>query len=137
MTTTRRSEPDTDAAEPARLPAPDHDLSRARPAAAARAGGGARPGATPRRSEGDPDAAEPAGLSVPDVEIRRARTAELGAVGQLTLAAYSYDGFAHADYASRLSDAATRDREAEIWVAATPDKLLGCVTYCPPGSPWR
>ncbi|HLK95720.1 MAG TPA: GNAT family N-acetyltransferase [Nocardioidaceae bacterium] len=90
-----------------------------------------------RRAESDPDAAEPAGQSGPDVEIRRARTPELDAVGQLTLAAYSFDGFAHADYASRLSDAATRDREAEIWVAATPDELLGCVTYCPPGSPWR
>lgn len=92
---------------------------------------------TTRRPAGDTNPAEPTGPPEPGVEIRRARTGELDAVGALTLAAYSYDGFAHADYASRLSDAATRDREAEIWVAATPEELLGCVTYCPPGSPWR
>ncbi|MDF2968395.1 MAG: family N-acetyltransferase [Nocardioidaceae bacterium] len=62
---------------------------------------------------------------------------ELTAAGQLTLSAYSFDGFADPSYVDRLSDAATRDREAEVWVAAGTDGLLGCVTYCPPGSPWR
>ena len=40
-------------------------------------------------------------------------------------------------YVGRLRDAATRDREAELWVATSTAGLLGCVTYCPPGSPWR
>lgn len=54
----------------------------------------------------------------------------------------AYAGFTRgpADpYVARLRDAATRDREAELWVA-TPDdgdEVLGCVTICPPGSTWR
>ena len=42
-------------------------------------------------------------------------------------------------YVARLRDTAARDRDAELWVAvrATTATLLGCVTFCPPGSPWR
>ena len=41
-------------------------------------------------------------------------------------------------YRELLRDAATRDREAELWVAVDDDgTLLGSVTSCPPGSPWR
>jgi GNAT superfamily N-acetyltransferase len=71
------------------------------------------------------------------VEVRRVRPGELAAAGELTLEAYTADGFADPSYVARLRDAATRDREAELWVAATSEGLLGCVTYCPPGSPWR
>ncbi len=42
-------------------------------------------------------------------------------------------------YRAKLRDAATRDREAELWVA-TPDdseEVLGNVTVCGEGSPWR
>jgi len=74
---------------------------------------------------------------VSEVEIRRARADELDAAGALTLEAYSADGFAAPSYVDRLRDAETRDREAEVFVAAAPGGLLGCVTYCPPGSPWR
>jgi GNAT superfamily N-acetyltransferase len=40
-----------------------------------------------------------------------------------------------------LLDAARRAREAELWVAVEKaggkDQLLGTVTWCPVGSPWR
>lgn len=80
-----------------------------------------------------------------DVEIRRVRPDELGAAGDCTVAAYAIDGFGAPHYVPRLRDAATRDREAEVWVAAdtladgaaTRPRVVGCVTFCPPGSPWR
>jgi ribosomal protein S18 acetylase RimI-like enzyme len=46
-------------------------------------------------------------------------------------------------YLDRLRDAARRAREADLWVAVEPDgadwvgQVLGSVTDCPPGSPWR
>jgi ribosomal protein S18 acetylase RimI-like enzyme len=58
----------------------------------------------------------------------------------VTVAAYAGFTLGPADpYVARLRDAATRDREAELWVATTEDRdeILGCVTICPPGSPWR
>lgn len=67
---------------------------------------------------------------------------ELATAGDCTVAAYAIDGFAEPHYVPRLRDAATRDREAQVWVAVGPDgvtddAVLGCVTYCQPGSPWR
>ena len=56
------------------------------------------------------------------------------------MAAYADFTLGPADpYVARLQDAATRDREAELWVATAEegDEILGCVTICPPGSPWR
>jgi ribosomal protein S18 acetylase RimI-like enzyme len=73
------------------------------------------------------------------VLIRRAAPEEYDAVGQLTEAAYE-DFLEGPDdyYRVALRDAATRDREAELWVAVDDDgTVLGCVTWCPPGSPWR
>lgn len=72
--------------------------------------------------------------------IRPAHDEELGAVGALTLDAYAADGFVAAvgDYAEELRDAATRAREAELYVAVAEDgRLLGTVTYCPAGSPYQ
>jgi ribosomal protein S18 acetylase RimI-like enzyme len=74
------------------------------------------------------------------MQLRRARPEDLAAVGEVTVAAYVE--FAHHDadgYVDHLRDAATRDREAELWVA-TPDdsdEILGTVTITPAGSPWR
>ena len=74
------------------------------------------------------------------MRLRRARPEDLPAVGEVTVAAYAE--FAHDDteaYVDQLRDAATRDREAELWVA-TPDdsgEILGTVTTTPAGSPWR
>jgi predicted N-acetyltransferase YhbS len=76
--------------------------------------------------------------------IRPARPEEYAQVGQLTADAYRADGLlAAADhpvessYEAKLLDAARRAREAELWVAAEDREILGTVTWCPPGSPWR
>lgn len=79
--------------------------------------------------------------------VRRARPAELEAVGALTLQAYRVDGYVsdEADYVRELLGAATRDADAELWVAVEgggdrvegPAALLGTVTFCPLGSPFR
>jgi len=73
------------------------------------------------------------------VLIRRAAPDDYEAVGLLTEAAYE-DFLEGPDdyYRERLRDAEGRDREAELWVAVDDDgELLGSVTWCPPGSPWR
>jgi ribosomal protein S18 acetylase RimI-like enzyme len=74
------------------------------------------------------------------MRTRRARPDDLEAIGDVTVAAYAeFRGDDSEGYVDHLRDAATRDREAELWVA-TPDdseQILGTVTICPPGSPWR
>lgn len=40
-------------------------------------------------------------------------------------------------YRERVADVALRDAEAEVWVAVDDDEILGCVTHCPPDSPWH
>ena len=87
-----------------------------------------------------------------NVTVRRALPAELTVVGELTLAAYVADGFvtAEADYVGQLRDAFARDRDAEVWVAIDAEEVdgdaesksgrravLGSVTFCPVGSPYR
>lgn len=72
--------------------------------------------------------------------IRPAHPDELPAVGALTLDAYAADGFVTGDspYAEELRDAATRAREAELYVAVGEDgTLLGTVTYCAEGSSYQ
>lgn len=72
------------------------------------------------------------------MELRRARREELPALGELTVAAYADFTLGPADpYVERLRDTASRDAQGELWVAVDGDELLGCVTWCPPGSPWR
>lgn len=72
------------------------------------------------------------------MQLRLARAEELEAVGAITLAAYEeYTSGPDDHYRLRLLDAASRAREAELWVAVEGDRLLGSVTACPPGSPWR
>ena len=53
--------------------------------------------------------------------------------------AYAGDGFLLADdpYAHRLADVADRARQAEVWVAELGDEVVGTVTWCPLGSPYR
>ena len=72
--------------------------------------------------------------------VRRAREHEHAAIGEVTVAAYEeFTQAAEVGYVEHLRDAASRDREAELWVAADEDtgKILGTVTLCPVGSPWR
>ena len=74
------------------------------------------------------------------IELRRAREDEWSAVGDLTVDAYLADGAMRADdpYFDELLDAASRAREADLWVAVDTDEgLLGTVTWCPPGSTYR
>ncbi|HEX6148646.1 GNAT family N-acetyltransferase [Nocardioides sp.] len=72
------------------------------------------------------------------MELRLARPEELDELGELSVAAYEEFMLGAEDgYRLHVRDAARRAREAELWVAAEGDALLGCVTYCPPGSPWR
>ncbi len=74
------------------------------------------------------------------MRLRRATPADHAAAGAVTVAAYADFTLGPDDpYVERLRDAAVRDREAELWVATPDDSddLLGCVTLCPPGSPWR
>jgi ribosomal protein S18 acetylase RimI-like enzyme len=74
------------------------------------------------------------------VLIRRATPDDHEAVGRVTVAAYTPYLAAHpeSDYVEGLSDSARRDREAELWVAVDDDgTVLGSVTACPEGSPWR
>ena len=74
------------------------------------------------------------------MRIRRARPEDIAAVGEVTVAAYADFTDGETDsYVAHLRDAASRDRDAELWVA-TPDdseEILGTVTLTPPGSPWR
>nr|WP_221634620.1 GNAT family N-acetyltransferase [Nocardioides luti] len=70
--------------------------------------------------------------------MRRATTDDLEAAGEVTVAAYEPFTLGPTDpYVARLRDTATRDREAELWVAEEDGAVLGTVTVCPPGSPWR
>src|SRR3954451_21053424 len=48
-------------------------------------------------------------------------------------------GSAEASYADRLRNTEARDLEAELWVAVAADDrdVLGTVTICREGSPWR
>ena len=74
------------------------------------------------------------------MHVRRARREDLPAVGELTAAAY--EDFLHGPddpYVQQLRDAGARFAEAELWVAVTEDdhEVLGAVTICPEGSPWR
>jgi GNAT superfamily N-acetyltransferase len=75
------------------------------------------------------------------VDYRIALPEEYEAAGRVTLDAYLADRFLEGDdeYAAELRDAERRGREAELVVAVDrgSGEVLGTVTYCPPGSPWR
>ena len=73
-------------------------------------------------------------------QIRLARPEEYAAIGAVTVDAYAGDGLLHdeSDYVKELQDAARRAELAELWVAVDEQgQVLGSVTYCPPGSPYR
>ncbi|MCX2953556.1 GNAT family N-acetyltransferase [Lentzea sp. NEAU-D7] len=74
-----------------------------------------------------------------DLIIRPATEADLPAVGSITVEAYVADGFvdAHDNYASVLSDAESRFRDAELLVAQDESgTVLGSVTVVRPGTPY-
>ncbi len=72
------------------------------------------------------------------MDVRLAEPDELARVGEITAAAYAEFTTGPDDsYVERLRDAASRAVQAELWVATEHGDLLGTVTWCPPGSPWR
>lgn len=72
------------------------------------------------------------------MELRRIRPDEHAAAGDVCVAAYEpFFSGAEDFYRERVRDVARRDAEAEVWVAVDGDELLGCVTFCPPDSPWH
>lgn len=72
------------------------------------------------------------------MQIRRAEPADLAAVGEVTVAAYTEFTLGPDDpYVQRLRDASIRMREAELWLAEEEGTVLGTVTVCRAGSPWR
>ena len=74
------------------------------------------------------------------MRIRRAEARDHAAIGEVTVTAYAgLQAAADSGYTDTLRNAAARDSEAELWVA-TPDdsdEILGTVTVCHDGSPWR
>jgi ribosomal protein S18 acetylase RimI-like enzyme len=74
----------------------------------------------------------------PGPSVRRARPEDLAAAGDVTVAAYAQFTLGPADpYVEKLRDAATRHREAELWVAELDGAVVGTVTIALEGSPWR
>lgn len=72
------------------------------------------------------------------MELRRIRPDEVATAGDICVAAYEpFLTGAEDDYRERLHDVATRDAEAEVWVAVDSGRVVGNVTYCPPASRWR
>ncbi len=73
------------------------------------------------------------------MEIRPALPEEYAVVGDLTADAYVAGGHLDAEhrYVDQLRDAERRAAEALLLVAVEDGRVLGTVTYCPHGSPWR
>lgn len=72
--------------------------------------------------------------------IRLAAADDLAAAGDVLVAAYRFGGFlddGHSAYAATLADTPRRSREAELYVARIDGSVVGTVTFCPDGSPWR
>ena len=99
--------------------------------------------ASGRSLPGQRDHRRQRGLPARDVrelmEIRLVEPSEYGAVSDLIVAAYVADGFIapSSGYVRQLRDTATRAEQAEIWVAVDGEELLGVITNCPAGSPWK
>ncbi|WP_426245103.1 GNAT family N-acetyltransferase [Nocardioides sp. LHG3406-4] len=73
------------------------------------------------------------------MRIRLAEDADLKVVADVTEAAYAEFTRGPDDpYIAHLRDTASRAAEAELWVGVDEDGvILGTVTRCPTGSPWR
>jgi predicted N-acetyltransferase YhbS len=74
------------------------------------------------------------------MHLRRAHPEDYDAIAAATVAAYEpLLGSTESSYVERLRNSEARDHEAELWVAVAPDDrhVLGSVTLCREGSPWR
>jgi len=70
------------------------------------------------------------------ITVRPAHADELAEVGELTVRAYAEWLVPDDFYVQHLRDAATRAREAEVYVALLGQDLAGTVTFCPQDSRW-
>ncbi|WP_425307462.1 GNAT family N-acetyltransferase [Ammonicoccus fulvus] len=71
------------------------------------------------------------------MQIALATPDQYARISAATLAAYAEFEAADEAYRRKLGDSAARAAEAELWVALDGDRVLGSVTRCPVGSPWR
>ncbi|MDQ6642162.1 MAG: GNAT family N-acetyltransferase [Actinomycetota bacterium] len=73
------------------------------------------------------------------VDLHLADPEEAVDAGDLTAAVYVGGGYIPSGdaYVERLADGPGRANDAELWVATDEGRMLGCVTFCPEGSPWR
>jgi ribosomal protein S18 acetylase RimI-like enzyme len=73
------------------------------------------------------------------VSVRRATARDVERVAELTVRAYVGEGLLAPDdhYLDQLRDVAARMLTAEVWVADLDEQVVGAVTFCPPGSPYR
>lgn len=71
------------------------------------------------------------------MRITLATPDQYAGIAAATLAAYAEFEAADEAYQRKLADSAGRATQAELWVALDGDRILGSVTLCPPGSPWR
>ncbi|MFD3697442.1 GNAT family N-acetyltransferase [Streptomyces sp. NPDC058646] len=73
-----------------------------------------------------------------DIVIRAALPTEYEQLGEITAQAYVGDGLLGADeafYVAVLRDVAARAADGEVLVAVDEERVLGGVTFAPPGSP--
>lgn len=67
-----------------------------------------------------------------------AQVSDHAAIATVLVRAYSGSGMASDHpYFARLRDIASRADQAEVWAAVEHGRVLGTVTWCPEGSPWR
>lgn len=75
------------------------------------------------------------------IAIRPAAEADLEIIGQITVVAYlragQIDDGPGRGYGLVLADSAARYRDAILLVATRDEEIVGTVTICPPGSPFR
>ncbi len=71
------------------------------------------------------------------MQIALATPNQYARIAATTLAAYAEFEAADNEYQLKLGDSAARAAEAELWVALDGGRILGSVTLCPVGSPWR
>lgn len=71
--------------------------------------------------------------------VRPAEPRDFPEVARITVRAYLDGGdLRHDDpYVEVLRDVEGRSREAEVWVATEDDRVVGTLTWCPPGSSLR
>lgn len=74
-----------------------------------------------------------------EVVVRPLVDGEEAEVARITVAAYAAEGYVLEDdpYALELSDVTERASKAEVWVGTLDGRLVGTVTWCPPGSAYR